>query len=89
MARHDFPQDQMAGMVSAQAAPQAFYELGMMYASGRAAPADLVTAHKWLNVAVARGFKAAVARRAEIAQEMSADEIAEAQRNARLFLTCH
>lgn len=79
----------MTGIVAAQAAPEAFFELGMMYACGRQVPTDLIAAHKWLNIAVARGFKPAVERRAEIALEMSAAEIAEAQRGARLFLTRH
>jgi uncharacterized protein len=39
---------------SVMAAPEgeAFFELGMKYASGRSGPADLVTAHKWFNVAL-------------------------------------
>ena len=36
---------------------EAFFELGMKYASGRLGPADLVTAHKWFNIAVARGCR--------------------------------
>jgi uncharacterized protein len=48
-----------------------------------------VTAHKWFNVAVAQGYRAAVPMRAEMAQEMSQEEIAAAQREARLFLTRH
>jgi hypothetical protein len=76
-------------MVPAPSAPEAFYELGMMYACGRSVPADLVSAHKWLNIAVARGLREAAARRAELAMEMSADQIAEAQREARLWLTRH
>src|SRR3954466_11972687 len=47
---------------SVMAAPEgeAFFELGMKYASGRSGPADLVTAHKWFNVAFSR---AGIARR--------------------------
>ncbi len=66
-----------------------FFELGMKYASGRSGPADLVTAHKWFNVAVARGCRTAATLRSELAREMSAEEIAAAQREARLFLTRH
>jgi TPR repeat protein len=68
---------------------EAFFELGMKYASGRLGPADLVTAHKWFNVAVARGCRTAAHLRSELAREMSAQEIAAAQREARLFLTRH
>src|SRR3954470_21790230 len=66
-----------------------FFELGMKYASGRSGPADLVTAHKWFDVAVARGCRTAANLRSELAREMSAEEIAAAQREARLFLTRH
>ena len=66
-----------------------FFELGMKYASGRSGPADLVAAHKWFNVAVARGCRTAANLRSELAREMSAEEIAAAQREARLFLTRH
>jgi TPR repeat protein len=72
-----------------QAGPETYFELGLMYAAGRSGAADLVSAHKWLNIAVARGYRPAVAHRAEIAREMSASEIAEAQREARLWLTHH
>lgn len=76
-------------MVPAQANGEAYYELGMMYAAGRSVPTDLVAAHKWFNVAVARGYRPAAERRAELALEMSTNEIAAAQREARLFLTRH
>ena len=66
-----------------------FFELGMKYASGRSGPSDLVTAHKWFNVAVAHGCRTAATLRSELAREMSAEEIAAAQREARLFLTRH
>ncbi len=89
MARFNMEAAEAAGMIPAQASGEAYYELGMMYASGRAVQTDLVAAHKWFNVAVARGYRPAVERRAELAQEMSAAEIAAAQRDARLWLTRH
>jgi uncharacterized protein len=60
-----------------------------MYASGRSVPHDLVIAHKWLNIAVARGYREAASMRAELAQEMSLVQVATAQREARLWLTQH
>ncbi|MGY6569129.1 MAG: sel1 repeat family protein [Salinarimonas sp.] len=66
-----------------------FYELGLMYAAGRQVELDLVAAHKWLNVAVFKGCREAAARRAELAAEMAADEVAAAQRQARMFLQLH
>jgi len=70
-------------------APDALFELGMLYATGRDIDADLVTAHKWFNLAAARGNEAARSYRVELAQEMSAEQIAEAQTLAREWLQTH
>lgn len=86
MARLDLGAQDIKALVPNLDGGDAFYELGMMYAVGRSVGMDLVAAHKWLNVAVAKGCREAVARRAELAEEMSRDEIAKAQREARLFL---
>jgi uncharacterized protein len=67
-------------------APDALFELGMLYATGRDVEADLVVAHKWFNLAASRGNPSALARRIEVSQEMSAEQIAEAQRLAREWL---
>jgi hypothetical protein len=42
-----------------------------------------------LNIAVARGYREAAPMRSELAREMTPEEIAAAQREARLFLTHH
>jgi TPR repeat protein len=68
---------------------EVFFELGMMYASGRSVPTDLVSAHKWFNLAAMRGNGDASRLRREVAEEMSAAEIAAAQRAARAWLTTH
>ena len=65
----------------------ALYELGIAYSTGTCGPAvDLIEAHKWFNLAALNGSSAAQDCRAEIADEMSAREIAEAQRQARAWL---
>jgi TPR repeat protein len=69
--------------------PDALFELGMLYATGRDVAADLVAAHKWFNLAVARGNQSALSYRVELAREMSAEQIAEAQRQAREWLQTH
>ena len=89
MARLEMGAADILASAPAEASGEAFYELGLMYASGRSVPVDLVTAHKWFNVALARGCRAASLRRAEISHEMSAAEIAAAQRDARLWLARH
>jgi uncharacterized protein len=66
-----------------------FFELGMMHASGRSGPADLVAAHKWFNLAAMQGHAEAARLRHEIAREMSSAEIAAAQRAAREWLRMH
>ncbi|MEZ5827635.1 MAG: hypothetical protein R3D30_11020 [Hyphomicrobiales bacterium] len=70
-------------------APDALFELGMLYATGRDVDADLVTAHKWFNLAAARGNEAARTYRVELALEMSQEQVAEAQKLAREWLQTH
>jgi hypothetical protein len=70
-------------------APDALFELGMLYATGKDIEADLVVAHKWFNLAALRGNTDALQHRVELAREMSPDQIAEAQRAAREWLTTH
>ncbi|WEJ98751.1 MAG: hypothetical protein P0Y59_17655 [Candidatus Sphingomonas phytovorans] len=66
----------------------AFYDLGMVYSSGAAGiDVDLIEAHKWFNLAAVAGSDAAQACRSEIAEDMSAREIAEAQKAARAWLS--
>jgi TPR repeat protein len=59
------------------------FALGMLYSSGRSVPLDLVAAHKWFNLAAKRGNREAAQHRHDIAGQMSAGEIAAAQRAAR------
>ena len=51
--------------------------------------ADRVEAHKWFNIAAMMGCEAARSYRADLSQEMDANEIAEAQRRARQMTTLH
>lgn len=65
------------------------YNLGLMYSIGRGVDIDLVTAHKWFNLAAMRGNIEARKCRSELAIEMSPMEVAEAQRQAREWLATH
>lgn len=66
---------------------EALYELGVSFSTGRGgAPVDLIEAHKWFNLAALSGDTRAQACRAEISVEMTAREIADAQRQARAWL---
>ncbi|MFZ5748430.1 MAG: hypothetical protein ACOY45_12340 [Pseudomonadota bacterium] len=66
---------------------QACYDLGIVYSSGaQGVDVDLVEAHKWFNIAAAGGSERAQECRAEIAEDMTAREIVEAQKAARAWL---
>src|SRR5688500_3919420 len=66
----------------------ALYDLGVAYSTGTdGIGVDLVEAHKWFNLAALNGSSAAQMCRAEISEEMTAREIAEAQRQARAWLS--
>lgn len=68
----------------------ALFELGVTYSTGRGGVlVDLVEAHKWFNLAALSGCTRGQMCRAEISAEMSAREIAEAQRQARSWLGAH
>ncbi len=49
---------------------------------------DPVEAHKWFNLAALSGDDRGPAARTDIAGEMSAREIADAQRRARTYIEC-
>ena len=65
------------------------FHLGMMYCLGREVEQDYVVAHKWLNIAALRGSLDARRHRREISLEMTANQIAEAQRQARAWVNIH
>ena len=65
------------------------FELGLMYCTGRDMEPDLVTAHKWFNLAALKGNTAARDYRVELAREMSEAQIAAAQKSAREWLAAH
>ncbi|WP_284123715.1 SEL1-like repeat protein [Parerythrobacter aestuarii] len=65
----------------------ALFDLGVIYSTGsHGAQYDLIEAHKWFNLAASRGHEEAAWCRADISDEMTAREIAEAQRRARDWL---
>lgn len=78
-----------AELESEPASVEGCVERGLMYASGRDVAFDLVSAHKWFNIAVSRGCSDAVRLRREMAEQMSDAEIGCAQRAARDWLKTH
>ena len=72
---------------AAQGNLTALFDLGVAYSTGsQGIECDLIEAHKWFNIAAAQGHEEAAWCRADISEEMTAREIAEAQRRARHWL---
>ncbi len=86
MARYEAHSRDMVELAAEAGMPDALFELGMMYSSGRGVDLDLVEAHKWFNLAAARGNDDARQYRSEIARELSRADVGEAQRRARAWL---
>ena len=65
----------------------ALLDLGLAYSTGSCGrEIDLISAHKWFNLAALGGSEEAQYCRADIACQMTGREIAEAQRSARTWL---
>ena len=72
---------------AAQGKADAYFELGLAFAAGRdGAEVDFVQAHKWFNLAALSGDDRGQQCRSDLAGEMSARDIAEAQRQARAWM---
>ncbi len=86
MARFEILDSSTAPLGEGPAAGDMLFELGLMYSVGRDVPVDLVSAHKWFNLAAMKGNNEAIRLRREIAYQMADAEIAAAQRAARDWL---
>jgi TPR repeat protein len=71
------------GMAEAQAS------LGNMYARGEGVPQDDVLAYMWHNLAAAQGNEIAQDNKDIIEEDMTREQIAEAQRLSREWLEAH
>lgn len=59
------------------------FMLGMRYSLGSGIPMDYLEAYKWLNLAAASGYRFADERREKVAEKMTPEQIAEAQKLSR------
>ncbi len=89
MARFEIYSADMAIMGEQPATAEILFQMGLDSACGRHGSTDLVSAHKWFNIAALKGNSEAARYRKEISGEMSSAEIAEAQRSAREWLSMH
>lgn len=69
-----------------QGISNAQYFLGIMYLDGRGVLQDDVMAHMWFNIAATLGTKEAVGMRNSVAENLTPEQIAEAQRLAREWM---
>jgi TPR repeat protein len=89
MARFEVYSADMAVLGEQPASADILFQMGLDSACGRHGATDLVSAHKWFNIAALKGSSDAARYRKEISVEMSREEISEAQRSAREWLAMH
>jgi TPR repeat protein len=88
MARFEIQNSEMS-MTGGETRADVFCDMGLMYATGRGCPVDVVAAHKWLNIAAIKGSDRAAELRADLAHTMSKADLATALRAAREWMTVH
>ena len=69
-------------LAAEQGLAAAQYNLASMYARGKGVPEDYVKAYAWLNLAAAQGDKKAVKVKDLLRKQMTAEQVAEAQKLA-------
>jgi uncharacterized protein len=77
------------GAAGEPADAESCFARGILVSSGREAEIDMIEAHKWFNIAAARGHAEGAQMRREVAAQMSDAEIGRAQRAARDWLKAH
>lgn len=87
MARMDVSSRETVEFAGQGGQPDALFELGLSYCTGRDGAVDLVQAHKWFNISAMRGNEEAKRYRLELTRDMSKAEIVKAQKLAREWLS--
>ena len=65
------------------------YYLGVMFLEGKGALQDFGLAHMWLNIASSRGHNKAHTLLENVTQRLTAEQLAEAQKEARRWVAGH
>ena len=89
MARMDYSSRDLIDYAAQGGQPDALFELGLIYCTGRDVEINLVEAHKWFNLAAMRGNHEAKHYRLELSREMAKSDVARAQKLAREWLKLH
>ncbi len=86
MAYADVQLEKPEALLTKDAPCEELYRLGLIYSEGMDVAVDLVSAHKWFNLASSRGHREAKLCRQEMAEMMSSAEVLKAQRAAREWM---
>jgi TPR repeat protein len=86
MAYADIRIEAPEAFITKEASAEDLYRLGLIYSEGLDVVVDLVSAHKFFNLAATRGHREAKLCRQEMAEMMSSTEVLKAQRAAREWM---
>ncbi len=86
MAYADIRIEAPEAFITKEASAEDLYRLGLIYSEGLDVVVDLVSAHKFFNLAATRGHREAKLCRQEMAEMMSQSEVLKAQRAAREWM---
>lgn len=83
MAYADIRVESPEAFLTKDASANDLYRVGLMYSEGSEGPIDLISAHKFFNLAATRGHRDAKICRQEMAEMMPHTDVLKAQRAAR------
>lgn len=86
MAYADIRIEAPEAFITKESSAADFYRIGLVYSEGLDVAVDLVSAHKFFNLAATRGHREAKMLRQEMAEMMSQPEVLKAQRAAREWM---
>ena len=86
MAYADIRIEAPEAFITKEASAEDLYRLGLIYSEGLDVAVDLISAHKFFNLASTRGHREAKLCRQEMAEMMSRAEVLKAQRAAREWM---
>ena len=89
MSSQEIIAEKLTADLTAEAPADTLYEVGLAYSNGVGVDRDYEAAHKWFNLAAAKGSEAAKTLRQDLATHMSRAEISRAQKAARNWLKRH
>ncbi|MEL7129376.1 MAG: hypothetical protein AAGK23_07500 [Pseudomonadota bacterium] len=87
MPYSDGPVELPCAGLTADARHEDLCQMGLVYSTGLGVAEDLVAAHKWFNLAALKGNEEAKTYRKDLADMMSSEELAEALKAAREWLS--